>query len=487
MPSGNLVKPRDIGRLLASSLSCGFNMHHSYTHDSVFTFAAYYASPRRCRESAPFAREISLAKYATAQGSATLKLATMPGHRGQRRSPRAHAREHTAQPQNRSVRRVVMGLSAADALKPEYYQMWWHAMFGITLPVAAVLMRSGACRCSATGSGCRCAPATLQLPWAAVPSVVVTQLRIFPQLTVSRRKRPGLSTPRYLLRRCDVVNQHSTIAGNGTLPYAAAWARGALARGAGSYFAACRKERPWSDARRLLGWAAGLDVHAPRPKRVLAILRAYNASRSCSALHPHRCVHLEVTSPKYAAIASEFARVGWRMDAATLEPPTSLVTQLRTIARARIILYSHGSAHANFIFARPLTAFVELTPYLRAPRPLARYAHEHGCQEAGATCAQAALRRQWVKAGRAHGQDIASILTAEGVPAAHAAVPIAPATGLPLRSRSSLLACDDWGCLSGRKLVRIALATYEKAARGERASRWVLGSRRGRHAPRQAP
>ena len=486
MPSGNLVKPRDIGRLLASSLSCGFNMYHSYAHDSVHVRCLLRLPEASCRESAPFAREISLAKYATAQGSATLKLATMPGHRGQRRSPRAHAREHTAQPQNRSVRRVVMGLSAADALKPEYYQMWWHAMFGITLPVAAVLMRSGACRCSATGSGCRCAPATLQLPWAAVPSVVVTQLRIFPQLTVSRRKRPGLSTPRYLLRRCDVVNQHSTIAGNGTLPYAAAWARGALARGAGSYFAACRKERPWSDARRLLGWAAGLDVHAPRPKRVLAILRAYNASRSCS-LQPHRCVHLKVTSPKYAAIASEFARVGWRMDAATLEPPTSLVTQLRTIARARIILYSHGSAHANFIFARPLTAFVELTPYLRAPRPLARYAHEHGCQEAGATCAQAALRRQWVKAGRAHGQDIASILTAEGVPAAHAAVPIAPATGLPLRSRSSLLACDDWGCLSGRKLVRIALATYEKAARGERASRWVLGSRRGRHAPRQAP
>mgnify|MGYP001298263332 CR=1 FL=1 len=184
VPSGNLVKPRDIGRLLASSLSCGFNVYHSYAHAWLLTFAAYCASP----SAAEVWRHLH-AKYRSPnmppRSSATLKLATMPGHRGQRRSPRAHAREHTAQPQNRSVRRVVMGLSAADALKPEYYQMWWHAMFGITLPVAAVLMRSGACRCSATGSGCRCAPATLQLPWAAVPSVVVTQLRIFPQLTGS--------------------------------------------------------------------------------------------------------------------------------------------------------------------------------------------------------------------------------------------------------------------------------------------------------------
>ena len=159
-----------------------------------------------------------------------------------------------------------------------------------------------------------------------------------------------------------------------------------------------------------------------------------------------------------------------------LEAPASLAAQLRAIASAGIILYSHGSAHANFICARPLTAFVELTPYLHAPRPFARYAQEHGCQEAGVACAQAALRRQWVKAGRAHGQDLASILTAEGVPAAHAAVPIAPATGRPLRNRSSRLACDDWGCLDARKLVRIALATYEKAARVHRVSR-LLGSR----------
>ena len=79
--------------------------------------------------------------------------------------------------------------------------------------------------------------------------------------------------------------------------------------------------------------------------------------------------------------------------------------QVRAVSRATIVMLLHGAAMANFLFVRPRTTLIELTPYL-----------------AGET-AEAAQHGQKVPPGRDAGKRLIASLAAGGVAAHHIFVP----------------------------------------------------------------
>ena len=121
-------------------------------------------------------------------------------------------------------------------------------------------------------------------------------------------------------------------------------------------------------------------------------------------------------------------------------------SQMRLFARASVVLLQHGAAMANFLFARPGTIFVELTPYMLGGSVAERQ------------------RLQLLPGVASPLQQLTRQLGAAGLAVHHMAVPVSPAAG---RLRSSASA---WGPYRGEGLVRIILA---ERARMRTSRGWV--------------
>lgn len=65
-----------------------------------------------------------------------------------------------------------------------------------------------------------------------------------------------------------------------------------------------------------------------------------------------------------ASLRHEFALSGFVVSARKFSSSIGLCEQWAAVSWADVIIYTHGSAHANFFALRPSTTVVELTPYI---------------------------------------------------------------------------------------------------------------------------
>ena len=131
----------------------------------------------------------------------------------------------------------------------------------------------------------------------------------------------------------------------------------------------------------------------------------------------------------------------------------SVREQFRAIASADVIIYFHGSAHANFFVASPRTLLIELTPYFIRPGEVLARCEACGQKRADASCYTAPPRVDAIDPDRSQSLQLGSMLSRMSVPVRHIAI---PAGLIPVDSfNGSWRKLEDWGCLPPSNLARL--------------------------------
>lgn len=335
---------------------------------------------------------------------------------------------------------------------------FWHTLMGVAVPLAVAMQTSGTCHCQplnhqgrcyngsdgvpAASSSCECgcvqlirppvSPTFLQLQLAPLSNVV----SIISNESVYNASRPRIhyaSRPGDVrqqvtyLQRCDIV-----MAGR---------AQHAAERHARNYLEACAKERHWLKVRQLFGAFAGMDfecAHAPGPGQALFIPREQCGSHPGYQVHQGIC--LSAASPKLQQVRGRLESQRWRTVVKTFDQLT-LVEQMRMVAGSSIVVYGHGAALSNMLWARPGTLIVEITPYLT-----------------GDTLDEK-QQRQRISVGREMFQKLSSHLSQVGLRVRHLAVPTAKEP-----SHRGGEDCNQWGCYSSQKLAQLMLDKHAALA-----------------------
>lgn len=331
---------------------------------------------------------------------------------------------------------------------------FWHTFMAVTVPLAAAMQTRGRCRCqplnhsrrcyngSASGAlvlvegvpaahaSCVCDCVELIRPPA---SAVLLSKQLVPLANVvsiisnesvhnaSDRVRRRVVH----IKRCDTL-----------LPNRATHA---AERGAKSYLEACGLERPWLKVRQLYGAFAGMDFecgHALGPALALFIPREKCATGNVGA-QVHHAICLKASAPKLQRARSLLEKRGWRTTVQSFDE-LPLVQQMRAVAAASIVVYGHGAALSNMLWARPGTVIVEITPYMSGKQ----LSDMH--------------RFQSVTFHRNMFQKLGAYLQQVGVAVRHLAIPAAREPNFLGGSD-----CHEWGCYSSQHLVELMLETRE--------------------------
>ena len=310
-----------------------------------------------------------------------------------------------------------------------FANVFWHSFMALLVPLAATLLDSNTCNESAS-----CCPSRLELELPFWESPFVRAFTpIFPQLIVVQRARLDPVTMQritYLPQRTDHFGSNIECV----------WPSRCAKQSAAVILS----------ARRLL---RSLACHAAqcRPQRpeALIILRCTDPS---GTTHPHRGMCLRTGDADLARLRVAFAAVNVTTVVATHFSRISLLEQMRAVARASVVLFSHGSSHANLVATSPGTVFVELTPYVH-PDSVAVSCTLNGQLQATAQSGAAGARAGIsVDAGRAQSQSLARMFSAARLPVHHRAVPAYPGGS------------RQWGCLPMEALVQIATEALKQGS-----------------------
>ena len=159
-----------------------------------------------------------------------------------------------------------------------------------------------------------------------------------------------------------------------------------------------------------------------------------------SLLHKHHAICLRDSDAGFAALAAAFRARGFaRVAALTLDARVSFGAQVRAFAAAQVVVLVHGAAMANFLWARPGTVFVEMTPYLK-----------------GRTLADKQARQE-LAPGRGAGQELARVLARRGVGVRHVALPAARSAAARSGGEAAPAACGAWSCYNATTVVELVM------------------------------
>ena len=339
-------------------------------------------------------------------------------------------------------------------LKQRGNTSFWHTLMGVTLPLARAMLESGACACAA--GACRCGCTRLVAPPVS-PRMLERQLALLDGANVSLA--PPDTRVAVTLKRCDVMRP-------GSLP--SMRVRASLRNDSATYLGACLKEKPWLGVRQLVGALHAIDFAAPHPaggvgEEALFIPRDECACGEISlalarfhrkTCHPHKRVCLRSDSPKLVAVREGLHARGWTTRVLAFDGQVSVVEQARAIARASLVFSGHDSALANLVWARPGTAVLEFSPYRRR----------------GNYDANADNSSQWVRKALRSGAIPVNYERSAFQRLSHALHGVRYVSMYLSKETNTTLRCDDWGCLDAHRLVELALAARNDAARLARDS-----------------
>lgn len=364
--------------------------------------------------------------------------------------------------------------------------VFWHTTLGTLVPLLATMLDAGTCGPCTPRAACQCAPATLRMAWEP-PSILRAQLQLLPHLDVHVVRASELYAPaeptgtgelHTLAPRQDSC-EHGTVPRWHELKRCMSGVHNAsvLLRARRVLGALCSLDLENAKPRTAHGW-----VHAPQygdegdvKMRALIVLRCGDPSASPSpkletGRHPHHGMCLNETHGTYKALASELRVHGVATRGLAFES-LSFCEQLAAVAEADMIIYAHGSAHANFLALTAETTVVELTPYFaNATRACMRCAD---CmQSTNANCLLKPPLAPTVYdliVGRSQSKRLVAAL-GSGVPnVQHLAVPAAMCNGC---QRS------DWGCAPPKQLARLSVARHLAMVGRHRAADAVLAASR---------
>lgn len=328
--------------------------------------------------------------------------------------------------------------------------IYWHSTFSTLAPLLAALLDSGTCGPCRRLLPCQCAPSILRVPLKPT-RLLSSQLSLIPNLRVTIVEPSALLNGTVFEVGPPIDPCHSGMCANGTVVQKARRILGP---------AICGLDFGENKRRDATGWP---ERASPTSRRALIIFRCSNAAHVFVDSQPgegaHRRMCLNATSSgAFDALHAEFRRRNFVTRGVFMED-MPMCEQLVAVAAADVVIYSHGSAHTNFIALTPVTTVIELSPYLVSP--------VNATRDWCGRCAEPDSSRVWpticggwgvpapaLPLSRSQSRFIVKGLAATGLPAVqHIAV---PAGKLPGGARVS-----DWGCLQPTRLAQLAVDAHD--------------------------